>query len=95
VDGAETHVLPPSMLYCHSYDARRAAAAAVTVATPETGPGFAAKTRARRVAVLRTATPALSMTDAALVWSASAHRLDVGEQVLEQRLPAASGAAGR
>jgi hypothetical protein len=44
----------------------------VTFATPETGPGFAAKARAVRVGVLRTATPALSMMDDAWVGSASA-----------------------
>src|SRR5258708_40290468 len=63
VVGAVSQVLPPSVLYCHSYDARWPAEAATTVATPEMRPGFAAKIRARRVGVLRTATPAPSMID--------------------------------
>src|SRR5579859_401999 len=66
VTGAVTQVLPPSRLCCHSYDARRPADTATTFALPETAPGFAAKARARRVGVLRTATPALSMMDAPL-----------------------------
>ena len=85
VDGAVTHVLPPSVLYCHSYDARRPAVAATTFALPETAPGFAAKTRARRVGVLRTATPALSMMAAPFSGAGVGRRLDVAAELLEQR----------
>jgi hypothetical protein len=45
-----TQVLPPSALYCQSYDARCPADAAMTSATPVLGPGFAVKTRGLRVA---------------------------------------------
>jgi hypothetical protein len=38
VPGAKIHVFPPSVLYCHSYDARRAALAATSLTEPDGGP---------------------------------------------------------
>jgi len=43
VPGVGTQVLPPSTLYCHSYDARRDATTAVIFTEPETVPGLARK----------------------------------------------------
>jgi hypothetical protein len=63
--------LPPSVLYSQSYAARRAATWATTFAAPETLPQVTVKAGARRVGVLRTATPALSMIEAAFVGSPS------------------------
>jgi hypothetical protein len=61
VTGAASQVLPPSMLYCHSYDARRAADGATIFTGPETAPGCASKVRAARTAVFFTLIPALWM----------------------------------
>src|SRR5579859_1879671 len=72
VPGACTHVLPPSVLYCHSYEARRAAETACRMTEPETAAGFAAKTRAACTGTLRTWMPALWMTVVAISRSASA-----------------------
>src|ERR1019366_7426322 len=71
-EGALTHVFPPSVLYCHSYDARRAAIVAVSFAVPETSPGLAPKTRVARGVTLRTGIPALWMIVAPFSGVASA-----------------------
>lgn len=69
VAGAATQVLPPSTLYCHSYDDRCPADTAVIFAVPETDPCLAAKARAARTAIFRTARPALWMIAApSSVW---------------------------
>src|SRR5580700_6074222 len=54
VAGRDTQVLPPSMLDCHSYEARRAAESVTSLTEPETSPGLAAKTRGARAAVFFT-----------------------------------------
>src|SRR5580658_2118452 len=58
VTGAATQVLPPSVLYSHSYEARCPADAAMSFAEPVTAAGFAAKTRGERTTVFFTSTPA-------------------------------------
>src|SRR5580658_6110189 len=58
VTGAVTQVLPPSVLYSHSYEARCPADAAMSFAEPVTAAGFAAKTRGERTTVFFTSTPA-------------------------------------
>src|SRR5262249_52888934 len=64
VAGARIQVLPPSMLYCHSYDERGSGRAVTSFTEPDTGPGFAAKTRGGRGAGWRTESAALSMIEA-------------------------------
>src|SRR5579859_3214294 len=72
VTGAETQVFPPSALYCHSYEARRATVSAVRWTEPDVGPNFAANVRLACTATFRSATPALWMTEADVSGSASA-----------------------
>src|ERR1019366_4408772 len=72
VAGAITQVLPPSVLYCHSYDERVPADLATSLTVPDTAPGLASKARGARTGTFLTATPALSMIEAPFSTLASA-----------------------
>src|SRR5690349_11592915 len=72
VVGACVHVLPPSRLHCHSYDARWPAALATNCTVPEVLPAFTTKVVLVRAGVFFEAIPALAMMLGALSGSASA-----------------------
>ena len=72
--GAATHVLPPSVLYCHSYEARRAAELVTRCAEPDTVPTLAANARGGRTGVFFTARSALWIVEGEFSTLASALR---------------------